>query len=234
MQPAKGPSPLPPRIPLAKVLAACLAVFAAALALATWAPHLDEAIMDLVPDGDAGRSAWRIASWPGDTWTGVAVAATALALTAAVGRGPRRWWTGGTAVALLAATVVLVQGLKALLQRERPEGSVLPTHAFPSGHAAMAVVACGAAALLLLPLAGRRWPGLLRWRPGAIGAAATLAFLGGLGRVLGGVHWPTDVLAGWALGGAILALGVAIGSHPPPAVTAQTESDGTQAPPIAR
>ena len=73
-----------------------------------------------------------------------------------------------------------------------------PRHAFPSGHAMGAVVVWG----LLGVVAARRWP---RHRPVLLAAAAALALGGGASRVYLGVHFPTDVLGGWAGGAAILA-----------------------------
>jgi undecaprenyl-diphosphatase len=60
-------------------------------------------------------------------------------------------------------------------------------------HAANAVSVFG----LLAALAARRWPR----RRAAFAAGAALVALGaGASRVYLGVHWPTDVLAGWAVG----------------------------------
>lgn len=65
----------------------------------------------------------------------------------------------------------------------------------PSGHAQNAVVMWG-----LLALYGRRRWGWL--------VALGLIFLTGLSRIYLGVHFPTDVLAGWLLGALLLWLGV--------------------------
>ena len=66
-------------------------------------------------------------------------------------------------------------------------------YSFPSGHSMNALIAYGSAARCLK----RRWAWI---------TAAALAFLIGLSRVGLGVHFPTDVLAGWALGAAVLFL----------------------------
>lgn len=66
-------------------------------------------------------------------------------------------------------------------------------YSFPSGHSTNAVTAYGSLALF-----GKR-----RWLT-AVGIV--LPLLIGLSRVLLGVHYPTDVLVGWALGGAAIAL----------------------------
>jgi len=77
---------------------------------------------------------------------------------------------------------------------------------YPSGHA-------GAAMVAFVSLAALAWPHpRLRW-PAFIGSA--LVIIGtGFGRVYLGVHWPTDVLAGYLLAGAWLALAMYLASKP--------------------
>lgn len=85
--------------------------------------------------------------------------------------------------------------LKALIGRVRPqivewlwqEGD----NSFPSGHATMAA-ALTVTLVALLWRTGWRWPLIV------VGALYTL--LMGVSRVYVGVHYPTDVLGGWALG----------------------------------
>ena len=101
--------------------------------------------------------------------------------------------------ALLLAVTVLVErslndGLKDLIGRPRPTFGLdwhLQSLAYPSGHSANSLTAFLATALILAPPA-RRGP----WVAGAL----LLAFIVGLSRVYLGVHWPTDVLGGWAFG----------------------------------
>ncbi len=71
---------------------------------------------------------------------------------------------------------------------------------FPSGHAMASTVAYGALLLVLLPLVPRRRRSL------AIGATVTLVLAIGFTRLALGVHYVTDVLGGFALGAAWLAL----------------------------
>ena len=108
--------------------------------------------------------------------------------------------------AIFALTVVLSQalteGLKTIIARPRPAllsyHDVVYSSSFPSGHATMSTVVY----LTLGIIAGRA---LLR--PGArylvLGAAIALILAIGITRIELGVHWPTDVLAGWMLGSVI-------------------------------
>jgi undecaprenyl-diphosphatase len=95
--------------------------------------------------------------------------------------------------------------LKRGFDRPRP-GLVLylapvTTASFPSGHAMLAAVVY----LTLGALLARAQP---RRRVGThvIGVAVTVTLLVGTSRVYLGVHWPSDVLAGWAAGAAWAAL----------------------------
>lgn len=97
---------------------------------------------------------------------------------------------------LLASTVVaerlLVDGLKEWIGRPRPPVDFLPNSlAFPSGHSANSMTAFVTTALIACPPAYRRV---------AVTAALFAAFLVGLTRIVLGVHWPSDVVGGWALG----------------------------------
>jgi undecaprenyl-diphosphatase len=94
---------------------------------------------------------------------------------------------------------VLITSLKGFFDRDRP--SVVPhlTDAFfksyPSGHSMMSSVVYLTVAVLLARTMQRR-----RSKVFCVGAALFLSFLIGLSRVYLGVHYPTDVLAGWAAG----------------------------------
>ncbi len=109
---------------------------------------------------------------------------------------------------IFGATVITAQVaaevIKALVARPRPD---LVTHhdlvysaSFPSGHSAMAPVVYLTLAAILAAGEPRREVRAV------IFVSAVLLVIGvGVSRVYLGVHWPTDVLAGWALG-AIIAL----------------------------
>jgi membrane-associated phospholipid phosphatase len=93
--------------------------------------------------------------------------------------------------------VLLTNGLKELVGRERPPVPHLSSAggpSFPSGHSASAA-ACWAAVALVL---SRHWSH--RARGLAAGAAASVAAAVAASRALLGVHWLTDIVAGVALG----------------------------------
>ena len=107
-------------------------------------------------------------------------------------------------VTAAAGTSLLVVLVKLLIGRARPEGGMLVlvnSSSFPSAHSAQAVATYGALAYL----AGRAAP---RWgqRVAAWTAAALIALLVGFSRLYLGVHWLSDVLGGYALGAAWLAI----------------------------
>lgn len=127
-----------------------------------------------------------------------------LVLTLALwhlGRGEaplvRLWFLTGL------STLVVQEGVKLLVARPRPE--LWPRlfevtgYAFPSGHA---LASATLYPLLALDLTRGAPPPR---RALALGLAASLCLYIGIGRVYLGVHWPSDVLAGWALGLALLA-----------------------------
>lgn len=95
--------------------------------------------------------------------------------------------------------VLLTTVLKAVFRRERPElidaGYTASFYSFPSAHATVAVGFYGALAVILTC----RLRGLRRWAIAAGGAS--LVVLIGFSRLYLGVHYPTDVLAGFLTAG---------------------------------
>lgn len=89
--------------------------------------------------------------------------------------------------------------LKQWIDRPRPDlvthGQAVITQSFPSMHTVMSTVCFLTIAIVLGRSTKRR---RLRTYLTAIGLV--LAVLVGFSRVYLGVHWPTDVLAGWTLG----------------------------------
>jgi undecaprenyl-diphosphatase len=115
---------------------------------------------------------------------------------------------------LLVSERLAVAALKLGLDRARPDpaGHAVAVHtmAFPSGHSANAM-ALGLGVALLLPEPGRP-------RGAAIVAGLLFAFLVGATRPVLGVHWPSDVVGGWAFGAlwTLLLLRLAAGTSPRP------------------
>ncbi|MHB9024433.1 MAG: phosphatase PAP2 family protein [Armatimonadota bacterium] len=114
----------------------------------------------------------------------------------------RHWKTAFILAMAPLATTVLVYLLKILFHRDRPIDRIIPESgaSFPSGHAAGSTVLYGILAYVC-------WRFLLRkgWQRVLVIILAALLIIGtGLARVFLGVHYPTDVLAGWATGTFIL------------------------------
>ncbi|AEE47577.1 phosphatase PAP2 family protein [Cellulomonas fimi] len=111
--------------------------------------------------------------------------------------GTRALWAFGT----LMAGWMLQLAAKGVVQRARPvvEDAVehAPGSSFPSGHAANTTVAAVTLTLLVWPLLGRTA------RVVVPAVAGTLVLATAADRVLLGVHYPSDVVAGILLGGAI-------------------------------
>ena len=100
-------------------------------------------------------------------------------------------------VAVLLGVVLLNNGLKLIVDRERPDVPHLVGAAgssFPSGHSSAAAAAWCAVALVV----ARHWS--RRARAIAAAAAATVAIAVAASRALLGVHWLTDVVAGVLVG----------------------------------
>ncbi len=102
-------------------------------------------------------------------------------------------------VAIVFVGRMLVEGIKIAVHRARPALDPHPviTHSlsFPSAHAANSMIVFPLMALLFAP-AARRTPWVVA------GIAASLII--GASRSLIGVHWPSDVVAGWSFGAAWL------------------------------
>ena len=106
----------------------------------------------------------------------------------------------------LVALAVLITGLLARFQisvlvgRARPPADSWATraggYAFPSGHTSAASILAGLTIVTVVQVGSRRM------RSGVVVAAALYAFAVGCTRVYLGVHWPTDVIGGWAFGAA--------------------------------
>lgn len=106
---------------------------------------------------------------------------------------------------VMAATVIAAQisseALKALYDRPRPmlvpHGSLVYSQSFPSGHSTVAAAAFLTLATLIASLEPRRAFKVMTYLTASVIIVAV-----GFSRIYLGVHWPTDVLAGWCLGSA--------------------------------
>ena len=127
------------------------------------------------------------ASWIGDTVGRIAIIIAATALLLWRGRRSRAQWLA----LVMAGGTLLNLGLKQIFAAPRPDLlphlDIVHSYSFPSGHAAGNMMLFGALAML----AGRRG--------GYVLAFMAIALIG-VSRVWLGVHWPSDVLAGWVEG----------------------------------
>ncbi len=89
--------------------------------------------------------------------------------------------------------------LKLILKRRRPHGRIVKnfginSYSFPSGHAYGTVIFYGLFALIDTRYLSSPWDAAFSL------LVALLIFLIGVSRVYNGVHFPSDVVAGWFLG----------------------------------
>jgi undecaprenyl-diphosphatase len=120
----------------------------------------------------------------------------------------RHWLEVAGFLLCLAGEAILNLGLKNLFERSRPELFQVVAEAgysFPSGHAMMSICLYGMVAFLITRHI-RSWI----WRLGGIIFAVALVATIGVSRVYLGVHYPTDVVAGFFAGGAWLALCISL------------------------
>jgi undecaprenyl-diphosphatase len=129
-----------------------------------------------------------------------------LVLLAVSRRARARWWVW---VGLMVVAPLTEGALKWLVARPRPEGLAA---GFPSGHATAAAAFFGAVIYLSAPLA-----------PGPRAAVRALAVaaivLVALARVLLRAHWPSDAVAGIALGLALASAAAVVAAASAPAPT---------------
>lgn len=153
-------------------------------------PGLDDAIYHLVrllPDSRFVRLAAGLTVLGGGASL-IPVGLAVVGRLVLIGRMRAAIWLFAT----IASGRIALELLKILIDRPRPllvDRLVLVDSAsFPSSHSAGAMLT-GVA--LVIALGGRS-----RW----LAVAIVFALLVGLSRVLLGVHWPSDVIAGWGFG----------------------------------
>lgn len=184
------------------VVTAAAAVFTILLIFVRlrWAP-LESAdrtsaadVNNLVASHAALVSALKILTMLGSTAVLCVVVGLAVILLAI-----RRLWR--LALYLLAAgagALVLDPLLKSLVGRLRPALAHPIAHgtgsSFPSGHALGSMVCYSALLLVFLPAVRGRW------RTVFVVVVATIILIVGISRILLGVHYVSDVIAGWAIG----------------------------------
>lgn len=135
-----------------------------------------------------------------------------LPLTAAIAGalliGKHRAEATGLMVAVCGSSIVVI-ALKYIVARPRPEGVFRAVgeigYSFPSAHAALSVALFGFLCYLLFY---RTTNATLR-RLGVV-FAATLSFMIGFSRLYLGVHYLSDIVAGFAIGGVFLWLGILV------------------------
>lgn len=131
--------------------------------------------------------------------TTVALSVTVLA---AIGLMVTRHWHAAVAVIVsVLSTQIIVHLIKVQVERNRPpaDASHVDAHgySFPSAHSATSMALYGMLALFAIShLHGRA-------RHIACGAMGTVIVLVGATRIYLGAHFPTDVIAGWIVGGVI-------------------------------
>ncbi|MCO5166743.1 MAG: phosphatase PAP2 family protein [Planctomycetes bacterium] len=168
--------------------------------------RLDEqAVLALRHPDDPGRllgPAWLSDAARDVTALGSTVVLVIFTLVAAGWLGLRRSWPEAGLLGLaLAGGSALTWSLKGLFERARPDLvphlDAVMSPSFPSGHALQAAVVYLTLGAVLARLLPRRSEKLY-----ALAVALGLALLVGVSRVVVGVHYPTDVLAGWCVGAA--------------------------------
>jgi undecaprenyl-diphosphatase len=131
-----------------------------------------------------------------------AVTVVAL-LTFAVGAAIGPWRHGLIGAATIGAAALAVELVKSFIARARPEllEPIVEEHgfSFPSGPATLSMVAYGVLAVLISRSRLPRWFETL-----VVIGLGLLVVLIGISRIWLGVHYPTDVIAGWTAGWVIV------------------------------
>lgn len=113
----------------------------------------------------------------------------------------RQWGDALFVLLSVAGGTALSYALKEAVQRPRPDITAavaqIHTYSFPSGHAFLSAVTFLTLGALLARVQQKK-----ELKIYVLAVAISLTILVGLSRVYLGVHWPTDVLAGWSAGAA--------------------------------
>lgn len=107
----------------------------------------------------------------------------------------RRWRDAVALAAIILGGQVAIELLKLVIGRPRPIFTPYPVEvaslSFPSGHAGNSMITFLALAVIAAPA---------RWRAAAVAIGIMISLAVGATRPLLGVHWPSDVIGGWAFG----------------------------------
>ena len=132
-------------------------------------------------------------------------------VTIGIGGAVALWgYLGANTRLLISGTVVwitLIIGLilKILFGRARPLTEYaanirVDAFSFPSGHASGSIIAYGLLAYIAWQVLPQPWSSIV------VVALIALIILIGISRIYLGAHFPSDVIAGWLLGGVVLAM----------------------------
>jgi membrane-associated phospholipid phosphatase len=142
----------------------------------------------------AATTGFEVVTQLGSTAVLFAVAAVAAAYLARLGRRPNVAFL----ILAFAGAEALTWSLKAVFQRERPSFddpiATASSFSFPSGHALVSFAVYGALAYVLLENLRSR-----RTRAACVAGAAVVVAAIGFSRLYLGVHYLSDVLAGYAV-----------------------------------
>ncbi|HKQ95416.1 MAG TPA: phosphatase PAP2 family protein [Aestuariivirgaceae bacterium] len=163
---------------------------------------LDNRLRDLALASELGTFGfWLKVSFLGST--AFLTTATVVLVVALVASGRRR--PGLQLFVLMIGALILNNGLKWILRRERPPefypDTMPASFSYPSGHALMAFVFYFAASVAVSRMVTQRGMRIAIWTvAGAVVGAI------GVSRVFLGVHYPSDVIAGYLVGAVWLSL----------------------------
>jgi undecaprenyl-diphosphatase len=194
---------MPDRTPTLLLGGVMLFVGLAVLVMIDASDAFDSAIIEGVRNPATSNALGFLASLTelGSTGAVAIVAVLTFALGAAIGP----WRHGLIGALTIGAAALGVELVKAGVARARPDAlePIIVEHgfSFPSGHATLSMVAYGVLAVLI---SRSRLPQGVR--TAAIVGLALLVVAIGVSRIWLGVHYPTDVLAGWTAGWVIVLL----------------------------